>query len=311
MNSHRRLWTPSATQIAISGASGLLGSAIVARLTAQGYRILRLVRRPARPGEITWDPERGRLDPAALEGVDAVVHLSGEPVGARWSPGRKVRIRRSRVESTRLLSETIAGLARKPEVLISASAIGIYGNRGDEVLTEASPPTSDPGDFLASVVRQWEDAAESARSAGVRVVHPRFGVVLSRQGGALEKLLPAFRMGVGGRMGDGRQWMSWVSLDDAAGAIEHGLMTAGLQGPVNVTAPEPATNADFTRTLGQVLSRPTRFRIPSGVLRLALGEMACGTILASARVLPAKLLGSGYRFHHSTLDRALRDVVGA
>jgi uncharacterized protein (TIGR01777 family) len=196
-------------------------------------------------------------------------------------------------------------------VLISASAIGIYGNRGDEVLTEASAPTSDAGDFLASVVRQWEAAAEPARSAGARIVHPRFGVVLSQKGGALEKLLPAFRMGAGARIGDGRQWMSWVSVDDAAGAIEHSLITAELEGPVNVTAPEPVTNAEFTRILGQVLSRPTLFRIPARALQLALGEMASGTILASARVLPAKLLGSGYQFRHSTLKQALRDVLGA
>jgi uncharacterized protein (TIGR01777 family) len=243
--------------------------------------------------------------------MDAVVHLSGEPVGTRWSAARKVRIRQSRIESTRLLSETIAGLTRKPQVLISASAIGIYGSRGDEILTEATPPTHAATDFLASVVRQWEAAAEPARAARVRVVHPRFGIVLSPQGGALEKMLPAFRWGTGARMGDGRQWMSWVSIDDAVEALEHCLNHAELEGPVNVTAPEPVTNADFTRVLGQVLSRPTRFRIPAGVLRLALGAMAEGTILASARVLPVKLLESGYRFHHPTLDRALRAVLGA
>jgi uncharacterized protein (TIGR01777 family) len=295
--------------VAITGASGLLGAAVKSRLAAQSHQVTPLVRRTPRAGEIQWDPESGYLDPTALEGVDAVVHLSGENVGVRWTAARKVRIRSSRVQSTRLLSEVIAKLSRRPAVLISASAVGIYGDRGDEILTEGSREGQPGDDFLVSVAQQWEQATKPAQDAGVRVVCARFGVVLSPTGGALKKLLLPFRLGLGGRMGTGRQWMSWVSLDDAAGAVEHALTNESLQGPVNVTAPEPVTNRDFTRTLGQELSRPTPFPVPAGALRLALGEMVDSTILASARALPAKLLASGYRFRHPDLATALRDIL--
>jgi uncharacterized protein (TIGR01777 family) len=310
VSSHDPWKRESARLVAVSGSSGLLGSAIGSTLGQRGWTVRRLVRRSAGAGEISWNPSSGRLDPADLEGVDAVVHLSGEPVGARWTPARKLRIRESRVESTRLLSETLDRLSHPPAVLISASAIGVYGDRGDEILTEAADLGPESGDFLASVVRDWEAAAEPARGAGVRVVHPRFGIVLSSRGGALRQLLPAFRWGAGARMGDGSQWMSWISLDDAAGAVEHCLENGDVKGPVNVTAPEPVTNREFTRVLGQVLSRPARLRIPASVLRLALGEMAAGTVLASARVVPAKLLASGYQFRHVSLAQALRDVLG-
>jgi uncharacterized protein (TIGR01777 family) len=293
----------------VSGASGLIGSALVRRLTMQGHRVGRLVRRAAGPGEIAWDPAAGSLDPATLEGADAVVHLSGENVGARWTTARKARIRSSRVASTRLLSETLAGLQRPPHVLISASAIGIYGDRGDEVLTEESPPGDPNRDFLVAVTRDWEKAAEPARVEGIRVVHPRFGVVLSPAGGALRKMLLPFRLGLGARLGSGKQWMSWISIDDAVEAVHQALVDDGLQGPVNVTAPEPLTNRDFTRTLARVLSRPALFAVPESALRLALGEMAGGTILSSARVVPTRLLQAGYRFGHPDLESALRHVL--
>ena len=269
----------------------------------------RLVRRAAGPGEIAWDPAAGSLDPAALEGADAVVHLSGENVGARWTTERKARIRSSRVASTRLLSEALAGLQRPPEVLVSASAVGIYGDRGDEVLTEESPPGDPDRDFLVAVTREWERAAEPARVEGIRVVHPRFGVVLSPSGGALRKMLLPFRLGLGARLGTGTQWMSWISIDDAVEAVHQALVDDGLEGPVNATSPEPVTNRDFTRTLGRLLSRPALFAVPGWALRLALGEMAEGTILSSTRAVPARLLQAGYRFCHPDLESALRHVL--
>ncbi|HMH57205.1 MAG TPA: TIGR01777 family oxidoreductase, partial [Gemmatimonadales bacterium] len=262
--------------VAVTGASGLIGAALVPRLTSEGHRVSRLVRRAAGPGEIFWDPAAGSLNPTALEGVDAVAHLSGENVGARWTTERKARIRSSRVASTRLLSETLAGLQRPPEVLVSASAVGIYGNRGDEVLTEESLPGDPNRDFLVSVTQEWEKAAEPARVEGIRVVHPRFGVVLSPAGGALRKMLLPFRLGLGARLGSGRQWMSWISIDDAVEAVHRALVGDGLEGPVNVTSPEPVTNRDFTRTLARVLSRPALLAVPEPALRLALGEMAGG-----------------------------------
>jgi uncharacterized protein (TIGR01777 family) len=295
--------------VAVSGSTGLIGGGLVSLLTRTGHRVTRLVRGRAGTGEIAWSPTNRQLDPADLEGVDAVVHLAGENVGARWTSARKARIRDSRVQGTRLVSESIARLRRPPRVLVSASAIGIYGNRGDEILTEASEP-GDASDFLVSVAREWEAAAEPARSAGVRVVHSRFGIVLSPKGGALKKMLPPFRLGLAGRLGPGSQWMSWISIDDAVAAIYHLLLTDSLNGPVNVTAPEPRTNADFTRALGRVLGRPTPFPVPAAALRIALGEMADGTILASTRALPTRLLESGFQFQQPDLDRALRHVLG-
>ncbi|HEU4682819.1 MAG TPA: TIGR01777 family oxidoreductase, partial [Gemmatimonadales bacterium] len=211
--------------VAITGATGLIGSALSRRLVTGGYRVSRLVRRPAGSGEISWDPAAGYLRPGDLEGVDVVVHLAGENVGARWTPERKARIRDSRVHGTRLLSETIARMRRQPAVLISASAVGIYGGRGEEIVTENTPAGDASSDFLARVGQEWEAAADPARAAGVRVVHPRFGLVLSPAGGALKKMLLPFRLGLGGRLGGGDQWMSWVSIDDTVGAILHALMT--------------------------------------------------------------------------------------
>jgi uncharacterized protein (TIGR01777 family) len=303
------LRSQSRLHIVVSGAGGLIGSALVRRLTTQGHRVSRLVRRTAGPGEISWDPAAGSLNPAPLEGTDAVVHLSGENVGARWTTERKARIRSSRVASTRLLSETLASLQRPPEVLVSASAVGIYGNRGDEVLTEESPPGDPNRDFLVSVTQEWEKAAEPARVEGIRVVHPRFGVVLSPAGGALGKMLLPFRLGLGARLGTGNQWMSWISIDDAVEAVRQALVDDGLEGPVNVTSPEPVTNRDFTRTLARVLSRPALLAVPEPALRLALGVMAEGTILSSTRAVPARLLQAGYRFGHPDLESALRHVL--
>jgi len=265
------------------------------------------VRRPPGPEEIGWDPVAGRLDPNDLEGLDAVVHLAGENIGVRWTAARKARIRDSRIQGTRVLSEALSRTRSQP-ALISASAIGIYGDRGDEVLTESSAP-GPREDFLAAVGQEWENAAAPARAAGIRVVHPRFGVVLSPAGGALRKMLVPFRLGLGGRLGNGAQWMSWISIDDVAGALLHLVLNRALSGPVNVTAPGPLRNRDFTRTLGRVLSRPTLFPVPAAALRLVLGEMADYTLLPSARVLPDRLLASGYEFIHPDLETALRQML--
>jgi uncharacterized protein (TIGR01777 family) len=298
---------PAKPHVAVSGASGLIGRALIASLLETGHRVTRLVRRPARAGEISWDPESGNLDPADLEGIDAVVHLAAENVGARWTARRKQRIRESRLRGTRLISEAL-GRRRGPATLVSASAIGVYGHRGDDVLTESSGP-GDPGDFLVATALEWEASTEPARRAGVRVVLPRFGVVLSPEGGALARMLLPFRLGVGGRLGSGRQWMSWVSIHDVVGAIKHLLVDTSLNGPVNVTSPEPVTNRDFTRILGRVLKRPTVLVVPAFALRLAYGDMAQSTLLSSARVLPEKILRSGFRFRHPDLETALRHLL--
>jgi uncharacterized protein (TIGR01777 family) len=300
----------SGLHLVVSGASGLIGSALVPRLTAEGHRVRRLVRRAPGQNEIAWDPARGKLDAEHLVGVDGVIHLAGENVGVRWTRRRKARIRESRVRGTRLLSETLARLERPPRVLVSASAIGIYGNRGNDLLTDSTPPGDADRDFLVAVCLDWEAAAEPARAARIRVVHPRFGIVLSPRGGALQRLLLPFRLGLGGHLGDGSQWMSWITIDDVVSLICHVLFAEQLHGPVNATAPQPVTNRDFTRILGRVLQRPTPFRVPAAALRLVLGEMADSTLLASARAQPGYLLQSGYQFEHPELEAALRHVLG-
>jgi len=296
-------------KVAITGASGLLGGALVPSLRDAGHEVVRLVRRPARAGdEARWDPAAGTIDAAALEGVDAAVNLSGENLaGGRWSEARKALLRSSRLGPTRLLAETLARLKAKPQVLVSASAIGYYGDRGDAWLTESEPPG---GDFLARLTTDWENAAQPAAAAGIRVVHPRLGVVLSPTGGALEKMLLPFKAGLGGVLGPGTQYMSWIAVDDVLGAIRHLLERDDLAGPVNVAAPEPVTNAAFTKALGRVLGRPTVARVPAFALRLAFGEMADATVLASMRVRSDKLLASGYRFRLPALEGALRHVLG-
>ncbi len=295
--------------IAISGATGTIGTALSAFLSTGGHRISRLVRRSSRsPEEIQWDPAAARIDREALRDVDAVVHLAGEGIAdRRWSGDRKRAILDSRVQGTRLLAEALAGLDRPPSVLVSASAMGIYGDRGDELLDESSRLGSD---FLATVCQAWEAAAEPAAAAGIRVVHPRFGIVLSPAGGALAKQLPAFRAGVGGPIGSGRQWMSGVSLHDAIGALHHALFTPALRGPVNVACPEPVRNAEFTRILGRVLRRPALVPVPAFALRLLFGELADAALLASQRLSAAALMRSGYQFRQPTIESALRFELG-
>jgi hypothetical protein len=296
--------------IAVSGASGLVGAALVASLEAGGHRVIPLVRRSPRPGEdaLRWDPSSGAITPAGPSVGDAVVHLAGDSImGLRWTAEKKRRIRESRVTATRLLVQTLTRLAKPPAVLVCASGVGYYGSRGDEVLSEESRLGTG---FLAELARDWEAATATAIAQGIRVVNLRLGVVLSAHGGALATMLKPFRLGLGGVIGDGAQWMSWIALDDVIGAIRHALATDALRGPVNVVAPAPVTNAEFTRTLGRVLGRPTLVPLPAFAARLALGEMADELLLASQRVVPARLQAGGYRFRHSTLEDALRAALG-
>jgi uncharacterized protein len=294
--------------ILVTGASGLIGTSLVSSLTSSGHEVTRLVRRQPNSGEkaARWDPMAGTIDASAIEGVDAVVHLAGENIAERWTAAKKARIRDSRVKGTQLLCATLARLSSPPKVLVSASAIGYYGDRGEEILTEESPPGRG---FLAEVCRAWEAATEPARQQGMRVVQVRFGVVLSPAGGALAKILPPFRMGLGGVLGSGRQYMSWIALDDVVGAIQHAIGTDGLQGPTNAAAPQAVTNQEFTKTLGKVLGRPTVFPLPAFAARLMFGEMADELLLASARIQPTKLLASGFRFRYPELEDALRHLL--
>jgi uncharacterized protein (TIGR01777 family) len=294
--------------IAISGSSGLIGTALVRYFEGRANEVRPIVRRAARtPGEISWDPERETIDAKRLEGVDAVINLAGENLAQRWSGETKRRIRDSRVKGTATLVRAISSLSTKPSVLLSGSAIGIYGSqRGDEPLDEASTLGSD---FLASVCVEWESAAAPATDVGVRVVALRTGLVLSRDGGVLAKLLLPFQLGVGGPIGNGRQWMSWISIGDYVRAAASLLRSPSIAGPVNVVAPNPVTNAEFAQTLGRVIRRPTMFKVPRFALKLVMGEMADDTILASQRVRPRRLLESGFDFEQPTLESALRDVL--
>ncbi|MGH7370054.1 MAG: TIGR01777 family oxidoreductase [Candidatus Methylomirabilaceae bacterium] len=295
--------------IAVTGSAGLIGSRLTVLLGSGGHRVMRLLRSKPRPelDEVYWDPVRGMVDTMALGRVDAVVHLAGENIAkGRWTTRKKARIRDSRVNGTRVLSEALARLSPPPNVMICASAIGYYGNRGDEWLREESTPGSG---FLADVCRQWEAGAEPARQRGIRVVHLRTGVVLSPAGGALRQKLLTFRMGLGGKIGSGRQYLSWIAIDDLLAVIMHALTTDTLQGPVNAVAPNPVTNLEFTRTLGRVLGRPTLFPMPALAARLVFGEMAEELLLASARVQPARLATTGYQFRFPTLDGALRYLL--
>ncbi len=295
-------------QIAVTGSSGLVGSALVPYLTTGGHRVTRLVRRSPGSQEVAWDPAEGIKELSWLEGVDAVVHLAGENIAAgRWTEARKAEIRRSRVERTRRLCESLARLGRRPKVLASASAVGFYGDRREEILTEDSAPG---GDFLARVCQEWEAATEPASQAGIRVVHLRFGMILSAAGGALKKMLLPFKLGAGGRIGSGAQYMSWIAIDDAIGAILHALSAGSLMGAVNAVAPVPVTNAEFTRVLARVLSRPAVAPMPAFAARLAFGELADALLLSSQRVMPTRLQASGYRFQHPELAGALRYLVG-
>lgn len=295
-------------RVVVSGASGLIGSALLPALRAAGHQPVALVRRPPRTAdEIEWDPAAGKLDPGALDSADAVVHLAGAGIGdRRWTDDYKRELLDSRTLSTTLLADTIARSANGPRVLLSGSAIGYYGPRGDETLDETAPAGSD---FLADICRQWEDACQPAHDAGARVVNLRTGIVLSAKGGALKKMLPLFRLGVGGRFGNGRQWQSWISIDDEVLAIIH-LLTSSLAGPVNLTAPMPVTNTEFTRTLGKVLRRPSLLPVPRFAPALLLGgELADALLFTGQRVLPTALQADGYAFEHATLDVALRAVL--
>jgi uncharacterized protein (TIGR01777 family) len=294
-------------KIVISGASGLIGTPLVTRLRGKGHEVVRLVRRTPAQGEAQWDPRAGVLDPAVLEGADAVIHLSGAGIGdKRWTDAYKREVLESRTLSTSLLARTIATLERKPRVFLSGSAIGIYGARDDEALTESSAHGTG---FLADVCEQWEAAAAPASDAGVRTVFLRTGIVLSPQGGALKKLLAVFKIGIGGRFGSGKQWQSWISLDDELGAIEF-LLDAPVSGPVNLTAPQPVTNAEFTRVLARVVKRPAVLPIPSFGPKLLLGaELADALLFTGQRVLPNVLTTNGYVFAHATLEDALRALL--
>lgn len=302
---HRRI----PMRILVSGSRGLIGSFLVPSLASSGHRVTRLVRSVprSREDEVSWNPSNERLNPAELEGMNAVIHLAGENIaGGRWTPQKKRRIRSSRVRGTRLLANAISQLSRPPCVFISASAVGYYGHRGEEILREDSPPGSG---FLAEVCREWEAATASAAKRGIRVVNLRIGMVLTSAGGGLARMLPPFRMGLGGRIGTGRQYLSWIAIDDLVRAIFHVLDTDSLRGPVNVVSPNPVTSLQFAKTLGRALRRPTAFALPAGVARLVLGEMADHTLLASTRVEPAKLRASGYVFCHPELGGALRCLL--
>ncbi len=293
--------------VAVTGGGGLVGRALVCLLRGGGHQVVRLVRNPREPG-ILWDPERGLLDPKALEGVDAVVHLAGEPIfGLRWTEEKKRRILESRQRGTELLARTLAALERPPRVWVSASAVGYYGPRGAEILTEESPPGEG---FLALVCRLWEEATRPAQERGIRVVHLRTGVVLSPAGGALGTLLLPFQVGVGGRLGSGRQYLSWIDLDDETGLIYHALASPGLEGPVNAVAPHPVSNAAFTDTLGRVLGRPTLVPVPAAAVRALFGEMGQALLLEGQRVLPRRAEGSGFRFRYPALEDSLRFQLG-
>jgi uncharacterized protein len=295
--------------IAITGSSGLVGKALIHALEADGHLIRPVVRRAPRAGanEIRWDPDKGTIDAADFSGVDAVVHLAGENIAAhRWTASFKQKIVDSRVRSTKLLCDTLASLASKPAVLVSASAIGYYGNRGDEVVDESA---SSGRGFLAEVCQQWEAATAAAKAADIRVVNLRLGFVLSKDGGGLATMLTPFRLGAGGIIGSGQQYISWIALDDLVRAIQFTLAAAALVGPVNAVAPNPVTNREFTKTLGSALHRPTILPMPAFAAKLAFGEMADDMLLGSIRVEPRALQNARFGFQYPDLDSALRHIL--
>ena len=296
-------------KILVSGSHGLVGKALIDSLTTDGHEVLRLVRRERSFGapEVEWHPNQGQIDTQHLEGFDAVVHLAGESIASsRWTDEKKRAIRESRSQGTAVLSEALAKLSRPPLVFVSASAIGYYGDRGDELLTESSAPGDD---FLSSVCVEWENATRPAMEKGIRTVHTRFGIILDANGGALAQMLTPFRMGVGGRVGSGEQWMSWIALDDVVNGLKFLIADKPVQGPVNFVAPNPVTNAEFTKTLGRVLSRPTIFPIPAFAVRLAFGELADALLLSSQKVDSTVLQDNGFLFSWPTLEPALRHIL--
>jgi uncharacterized protein (TIGR01777 family) len=296
-------------KILLSGSHGLVGKALVRSLTGDGHEVVRLVRgeRAAGSSDVEWGPEQGRIDAEQLEGIHAVVHLAGENIASgRWTADKKRAIRESRVKGTALLSDALARLSRPPSVFLSASAIGYYGNRGDELLTEKSAPAKD---FLASVCVEWEAATRPAAEKGIRTVCTRFGIILDAHEGALAKMLPPFRMGIGGRIGDGKQWMSWIALDDVVNGLKFLIKDESIHGPVNFVAPSPVRNAEFTKTLGRILSRPTFFPVPEFGVRLAFGEMADALLLSSQKVEPSVLADKRFLFSWPTLEPTLRNLI--
>ena len=296
-------------KIVVSGSHGLVGKALLKSLTDDGHEVFRLVRHEPIFGapEIWWDPSEGRIDAEHLEGHDVVVHLAGESIaGGRWTGEKKRKILESRVKGTLLLSESLARLSRPPSVFLSASAIGFYGNRGDELLTEESAAGND---FLAKVCIEWEGATAPAIEKGIRTVHTRFGIILDAKGGALAKMLTPFRMGIGGKVGSGKQWMSWITLDDVVSGVKFLIGETSTRGPVNFVAPNPVTNAEFTKTLGRVLSRPTFLPVPEFGARLAFGEMADALLLSSQRVEPGVLKSKGFEYRWPMLEPALKYIL--
>lgn len=294
-------------KVAISGASGMVGQDLTSLLKGQGDSVTSLTRSPKSPEDVRWDPAQGVLDESKLAGVDAFVHLAGESIAeGRWNEAKKARIRDSRVVGTRLVAETLARMSDGPKTLIQASAIGYYGDRGAEVCQEDSSPGTG---FLPDVCVAWEAASAPAEAAGIRVVKLRIGVVLSPRGGALAKMLLPFRIGAGGVIGSGKQYFSWIALDDLTQVIRFALLESGLSGPVNAVAPHAVTNHDYTKTLGKVLGRPTIFPMPAFAARLAFGEMADALLLASTRVVPNRLQQAGYTFRHPELEPALRSML--
>jgi len=296
-------------KVLVSGASGFIGSALTARLADDGHDVIRLVRAQPNPGaaDVPWDPAAKRLDPSTVEGFDAAVHLAGDNISqGRWTKAKKARLYESRVPATQLLAGTMAELAGRPGVLVCASAIGFYGDRGDEELDEQSPPGSG---FLPELCRDWESATRPAAEAGIRVVNLRFGMVLSATGGALAKMLPVFRLGLGGPLGGGRQYVSWITLGDVLAVIRHALAADSLQGPVNAVAPQPVTNREFALALGRALRRPAMVPVPAFALRAMLGQLAHEVLLSSTRAVPRRLLDSGFSFHDPDLQTALRRLL--
>jgi uncharacterized protein len=296
-------------RILMTGSSGLIGRALTPFLTAKGHKVVALVRSTKHnsDSEILWDPDGGTIDENRIEDFDAVIHLAGESVAGRWTAHKKARIIESRIKGTQLLCRTLAQLKSQPRVLVSASAIGYYGDRGSQILDEESAPGSI---FLSEVSKAWEEATEPAKRGGIRVVNPRIGFVLSKSGGGLAAMSLPFKLGVGGRVGSGEQYMSWIAIDDLVGAIAHAMATDSLHGPVNAVAPNPVTNREFTKTLGKVLHRPTVFPVPAFAARMVMGELADNLLLASARVHPSRLLSSGYKFRFPELSAALHHVLG-
>jgi uncharacterized protein len=308
LNAHRNARVDG-MRIAITGSSGLIGNSLIPFLTTGGHSLTRIVRRDRASGpNVRWDPVLGTIDQDGLEGHDAIVHLAGENISSgRWNARRKRAIRDSRLEGTRLLCDALNRLQKPPKTLVCASAIGFYGDRGDEVLDERFAAGEG---FLAEVCKDWEALTESVRPRGIRVVNVRFGIVLSAAGGALAAMRTPFKLGVGGVIGSGRQYMSWIGIDDVVGAIHHAITCEALNGPVNVVAPNPVTNHEFTKTLGRVLRRPTVLPMPAFAARLALGEMADELLLASIRVVPRRLEETGYKFRDTQLEPALRHALG-